>query len=38
LVEALNRNHISELILIGQKDDPVAGAMAAFLRQYAKIP
>jgi acetyl esterase/lipase len=38
LVEAPNRNHISELIFLGQKDDPVAGAMEAFLRQYAKIP
>ena len=38
LVEAPNRNHISELIFLGQKDDPVAGAMTTFLRQHAKLP
>ncbi|HEV8058488.1 MAG TPA: alpha/beta hydrolase, partial [Gemmataceae bacterium] len=38
LVEAPARNHITELVLIGQKDDPVAAAMTQFLRQHAKLP
>jgi acetyl esterase/lipase len=38
LVEALGRNHISELVFLGFKNDPVAEAMTTFLRQHAKLP
>jgi acetyl esterase/lipase len=38
LVEAPSRNHITEVIFLGQKGDPVAEAMTGFLKKYAKLP
>jgi acetyl esterase/lipase len=38
LVEAPGRNHITEIIFLGMKDDPVAAAMTAFLKSHASIP
>ena len=38
LVEAKGRNHLTEIVFLGQQDDPVAGAMTQFLKAHAKIP
>jgi len=38
LVEAVDRNHISEIVLLGQKGDPVARAMTSFVKKHAKLP
>ena len=38
LVEASDRNHISEIVLLGQKGDPVERAMTSFLKKHAKLP
>jgi hypothetical protein len=38
LVEATGRNHFTEILLLGQKEDPVARAMTRFLAKHAHFP